>query len=149
MLLKGLAMAPEPRILETLCCASTSAGTRPLPSSWRTAGLAALLISSLAMGRQAGADEFDALVVYQEARPLNDEWQACAASFVRGRLQSRQTPEALAEEAFNHCRARQDALNQFFVAKIGKRAAENVMTVLRDKYQSGLIAAIAELRARE
>ncbi|WP_262031849.1 MULTISPECIES: hypothetical protein [Microvirga] len=40
-------------------------------------------------------------------------------------------------------------MDRFFVAKIGKRAAENVMMILRDKYRSDLTAAIEELRTRD
>lgn len=142
-------MASDPRLPGKLPPVGTSGGTHPRQAKWRMVGLAAFLISSLAMSHQVGADEFDPLVVYQEARPLNDDWQACAASFVRSRLHARQTPETLAGEAFDHCRAKQAALRRFFIARIGAKAAANVMMVLRDKYRAGLTAAIEELRARD
>jgi hypothetical protein len=34
------------------------------------------------------------------------------------------------------------------VAKVGRNSAKSVMTLFRDKYQSGLAAAITELRTR-
>jgi hypothetical protein len=100
-------------------------------------------------GTPADADEYDPLAVYSEARPLNDRWQACAASFVRRRLQSQQTSEALAEDALDNCRGEQNRLRRFLVDKIGMRSAENVVTLLREKYQSDLTAAINELRTRD
>ena len=110
------------------------------------AGLVAVLLLS---ATSAPADEFDALVIYSEAQPLNDRWQACAASFVRPRLRSQQSPDALAKEALDSCRPEQDRLHLFFAGKIGKRSAKNVVAVLREKYQTDLIAAIKELQARD
>lgn len=96
----------------------------------------------------ASADEFDALAIYSEAQPLNGRWQACAASFVRPRLKSQQSPDALAREALDSCRSEQDRLRLFFTGKIGRKSAENVIMLLRAKYQSDLVAAINELRTR-
>src|SRR3712207_9572328 len=84
------------------------------------------------------ADEFDILTVYSEARPLNEEWQVCAASFVKRRLRSAETPELLANEAFDRCYATEDRLRRFLVAEVGRQSAEGVMALLRDKYRSGL-----------
>jgi hypothetical protein len=118
-------------------------------AEWIVRVAAALLVALVFVGPAADADEFDPLLVYREARPLDDEWQACAASFVRGRLQSRQTPEVLAREALDACQAQQDRLRRFFVGKIGRKSAENVITILRERYQSDLSAAINELRTRD
>jgi hypothetical protein len=60
--------------------------------------LAGPVASSFLARSSACADEFDVLTVYSEARPLNDEWQAFAASFAKGRLQSQQRPELLAKK---------------------------------------------------
>jgi len=122
MLLKGLAMASDPRVPERLPRTGTWAGTFPRQLKWRAVGLAAVLISLLSMGRQAEADEFDPLVAYREA---------------------------LAGGALHHCPARQEALSRFFVAKIGSSTAASVMMVLRDKYRAGLRAEIEELRTRD
>ncbi|MBO1907977.1 hypothetical protein J4G37_24150 [Microvirga sp. 3-52] len=100
------------------------------------------------VGFAVQADEFDPLIVYEEARVLNDQWQNCAATVVKGRLRADQTAEQLAEQALERCRARQNSLNRFLIKRIGATSASNVVEVLRDKYQSGLIVAIAELRAR-
>jgi hypothetical protein len=108
-----------------------------------------LLIVLLFAATSAGADEFDALAIYSEAQPLNDRWQACAASFVRPRLKSQQSPDALAKEALDRCRPEQDRLRLFFAGKIGRTSAENVIVLLREKYQSDLITAINELRTRD
>ncbi|WP_147282491.1 hypothetical protein [Microvirga subterranea] len=107
-----------------------------------------LLAVFLFAATSAGADEFDALAIYSEAQPLNDRWQACAASFVRPWLKSQKLPDALAQEALDSCRSDQERLRLFFAGKIGKRSAENVIVLLREKYQSDLIAAINELRTR-
>ena len=106
------------------------------------------MIASLVAGPPVFADEFDPLVVYEEARALNDQWQACAASFVRERIHSRQDPEILAKEAFERCQAREDRLSSFLVARVGRTGAGNVMALLLEKYRSGLPAAIMELRTR-
>jgi hypothetical protein len=52
-------------------------------SGWRSALTAGYLAASLIVGPAAKADDFDLLVVYEEARVLNDQWQACAATFIR------------------------------------------------------------------
>jgi hypothetical protein len=114
---------------------------------WRRVILAGLVASSVFAESWVYADEFDVLTVYSDARPLNDEWQVCAASFARRRLRSAETPELLANEAFDRCQATEDRLNRFLVAKIGRDNADGVMALLRDKYRSGLAAAIRELRA--
>jgi len=110
---------------------------------------AGCLVASLIVGPSIEADEFDPLVVYEEASALNDQWQVCAASFIRGRLQASQTAEKLAEQALDRCRARQDSLSRFLIKRVGGTSASNVVVLLREKYQSGLIAAIAELRTRD
>jgi hypothetical protein len=136
----------------------TRAGSHPLPGrwaiswlgsvrlDWRRVILAGLVTSSFFAHSSVHADEFDVLTVYSEARPLNEEWQVCAASFARARLRSSSTPELLANEAVDRCYATEDRLSRFLVAKIGRQSAEGVMALLRDKYRSGLAAAIRELR---
>jgi hypothetical protein len=108
--------------------------------------LAGLVASSFIAYQPVYANEFDVLTVYSEARPLNDEWQVCAAAFARRRLRSAETPERLANEAFSRCHATEDRMSRFLVAKVGRKSAGGVMALLRDKYQSGLAAAIRELR---
>jgi len=108
--------------------------------------LAGLVASSFIAYQPVYADEFDVLTVYSEARPLNDEWQVCAVSFARRRLRSAETPERLANEAFGRCHATEDRMSRFLVAKVGRKSADGVMALLRDKYQFGLAAAISELR---
>jgi hypothetical protein len=120
----------------------------PLKVDCRRIILAGLVASSFFVHSPVYADEFDVLAAYSEAGSLNDDWQACVASFVRGRLRSSGTPERLAKEALDRCRAEKDKLNRFLVAKVGRNSAESVMTLLRDKYRSGLAAAITELRTR-
>ncbi len=115
---------------------------------WRTALASGLLITSLLAGTPVEADEFDPLILYEEAGVLNDQWQACAASFVRERLRSRATAERLAELAFGQCRAAQSRLRRFLIERVGRKSAGNVMALLSEKYRSGLAAAILELRAR-
>lgn len=119
---------------------------RPPETGWRVALLVCSMIASLVAGPPVFADEFDPLAVYEEARALNDQWQACAASFVRERIHSRQAPEALANEAFERCQTREDWLSSFLVVRIGRTGAGNVMALLHEKYRTGLPAAITELR---
>jgi len=102
----------------------------------------------LTFGFGVQADEFNPLIVYEEARALNDQWQICAATVVKGRIRTDQAAEQLAEQAFERCRARQNSLNRFLIKRIGATSASNVVELLREKYQSGLIVAIAEMRAR-
>jgi len=104
--------------------------------------------SSLLVLSPAHADEFDVLAVYSEAHPLNDQWQVCAASYVRHRLGSSATPEMLAQAAFDQCLKPERALTRFLIAKVGRGSAETVMDALRDQYRSDLAAAIKELRSR-
>jgi hypothetical protein len=113
---------------------------------WRRVILVGLVASSFIAYQPVCADEFDVLTAYSEARPLNDAWQVCAASFAKRQLRSAETPERLANEAFDRCYATEDRLSRFLVARIGRKSAEGVMALLRDKYQSGLAAAIGELR---
>jgi hypothetical protein len=113
---------------------------------WRRIILAGLVASSFIAYSQVYADEFDILTVYREARPLNDEWQVCAASFAKRRLRSAETPERLAKEAFDQCHAAEVRLSRFLVAEVGRESADGVMALLRHKYRSGLAAAIRELR---
>jgi hypothetical protein len=115
----------------------------------RSALAAGYLVALLIAGPSVEADEFDPLVVYEQARVLNDQWQVCASSFIRGRLQTRETAERLAEQALDRCRARQGSLNRFLIKRVGGRSASNVMALLREKYQSSLIAALAELRKHD
>jgi hypothetical protein len=115
---------------------------------WRVAFLVGPMIASLVAAPSVLADEFDPLVIYAEARALNDQWQACAAAFVRERIHSRQDPEILAKVAFTRCQTREDRLSNFLVRRIGRTGAGNVMALLLDKYRTGLSAAITELRTR-
>jgi hypothetical protein len=122
-------------------------------NSLKMKALTRLAVSLLLIGviaRSAvNADEFDPFLIYSEALPLNDKWEACGASFVRDRLQSQKAPDVLAKEALANCRAQEERLRLFFVRKIGRKSAENVIALLREKYRSGLSAAIEELRTRD
>jgi hypothetical protein len=118
-------------------------------NGWRSALAAGCLAALLIAGPSVEADEFDPLVVYEEARVLNDQWQVCAASFIKGRLQTRQIAEQLVKQALDQCRARQGSLGRFLIKRVGVKSASNVMALLHEKYRSGLMAAVAELRARQ
>jgi hypothetical protein len=127
---------------EPSCQSRSLATTR---STLRSLGgiVAGILIAPIFIQLPAQADEFDALAIYSEARPLNDRWQACAASYVRQRLQSRVPSDALASTALRRCRHQEGRLRR------GRRSAENVIAVLRQRYQEDLAAAIKELRTRD
>lgn len=116
---------------------------------WRGILCVGCLVAALIVGFTVQADEFDPLIVYEEARALNDQWQICAATVVKGRRRADQTAEQLAEQALGRCRAGQERLGRFLIKRIGERSTSNVMALLRERYQSGLIAAIAEMRTRD
>ena len=67
---------------------------------------------------------------------------------MRGKLRSRSTAEQIAYEALDRCLAQQGRLSRFLVARLGRKDGRNVMALLGEKYRSGLVAAILELRAR-
>jgi hypothetical protein len=127
----------------------SSPGTRRLMPRWLGGIIAGILIPPIFIQLPAQADEFDALAVYSEAKPLNDLWQACAASYVRQRLHSQVSSELLAQNALRRCRSQERRLRRFFVSRIGSRSAENVVAVLRLRYQADLAAAIDALRTRD
>lgn len=118
-------------------------GTSPC---WRTGPTAIFLITMSLVGSPASADEFDALLAYREAKPLNDAWQACAASYVKPRLRTKQSANELSQTALRHCRSHESSLRRFLVGRIGRRSAANVIQVLRRKYRSDLAAAVNALR---
>lgn len=130
-------------------CQSRSLATRRSTPCWLGGIVAGILIAHILFQLPAQADEFDALAVYSEARPLNDRWQACAASYVRQRLRSQVSSQVLARTALRRCRPQESKLRRFFVSRIGRRSAENVIAVLRQRYQEDLAAVIKELRTRE
>lgn len=139
---KALVTAPMYKAARTISC------LRSLRLERRHAMLAGLVASWFLAQPLAYADEFDVLSVYSGARPVNDDWQVCAASFAKRRLGSPETPELLADQAFSRCQTAERSLSRFLVAKVGRESADGVMTLLRDKYRSGLAAAIRELRMR-
>ncbi|UVF22550.1 hypothetical protein HPT29_025750 (plasmid) [Microvirga terrae] len=108
--------------------------------------IACTSIMSLSMGLPAYSDEFDAFAVYSEAKPFNDQWQACAASYTSQRLRSQLSSDVLAGNAIRSCRDREISLSRFLVERIGKKSAENVVGVLRERYHRDLSAAIDNLR---
>jgi len=145
---KGTEMVVGVGLLKELNRGNCSSETFPKYS--RLSGIAAaLLVVFFHTGTPAGADEFDALAAYSEAGSLNDRWQACAASYVRRRIQSRTASDALASSALRSCRPQEERLRRFLISRIGKRSAENVVTVLHQRYRADLAAAIDELRARD
>jgi hypothetical protein len=116
---------------------------------WMDGVAAAILAVSLLTGLPANADEFNVLAVYSEARPINDRWQACAASYVRPRLQSKVSSGVLAGRALRSCRPHEGRLRLFFLSKIGRRSAENVVAALRFRYKADLAVAIEAARTRD
>jgi hypothetical protein len=130
-------------------CQSCSLATSRSPPFWLGGIVAGILITPFFIQLTAQADEFDALAIYSDARPLNDRWQACAASYVRQRLKSQVSSDAFARTALRRCRPQESRLRSFFVSRIGRRSAENVIAVLRQRYQEDLAAAINELRTRD
>jgi hypothetical protein len=136
-------------LLKRLVGRNRTSGTACSVSGWLGGIVAAVLTVSSFSGLPAAADEFDALALYGEARPLNDRWQACAASYARRRLQSQVRPDALARDALRGCRSQENNLRRFFIGKIGRRSAESVVSALRLRYRADLVVAIGAARARD
>lgn len=107
---------------------------------------AAILLGLSLVPRPANADEFDALLAFEETALINNAWEACAAAYVKPRLQSRETSARLAEKAMQSCRAEEGRLRRFLVGKIGRKSASNVIAAVREKHRVDLTTAINELR---
>lgn len=108
----------------------------------RSLATAVLLSSFLGLLQPALADEFDVLVAIRGAAPINDRWQACAAAYVRPRIESRQPSTKVVGEALRNCRVEEGRLRRFLARKIGTRSAGTVIRQLREKYRSDLITII-------
>lgn len=118
------------------------------PCRW-TGPIAVFLVALSLTRAPASADEYDAILAYREAKPLNDAWQACAASYVKPRLRTKQSANELSRRALRHCRSHEASLRRFLVNRIGRRSAATVIQVLRRKYQSDLAAAVDALRTNK
>ncbi|MBO1906554.1 hypothetical protein KHP60_16065 [Microvirga sp. 3-52] len=103
---------------------------------------AVTLLAFLGPSRPALADEFDVLVAIRGAAPINDRWQACAASYVRPRIESRQPSTKVVGDALRKCRVEEGRMRRFLAGKIGARSAGTVIRQLREKYHSDLITVI-------
>jgi len=68
---------------------------------------------------------------------------------VREGRRSGQPAEGLAHQALRHCREDENRLSRFLFTMIGREGAENVVALLREKYRSGLAAAVNELRTSD
>jgi hypothetical protein len=117
--------------------------SRPALSIAAASGLLIVLLDLLL---PAVADEFDPVVALKEAAPLNDRWQACAAAYVRPRIESRQSPTMVVENALRNCRVEEGRLRRFLVRRTGTKSAGTVIRLLREKYRSDLITIISERR---
>jgi len=111
--------------------------------------VAALSLAILMAPTAPVADEFDELLAIEEAKPLNDEWQRCAASFARSRLNTNLPAERLAERALNRCSSQAAKLTQFLSERIGEKSARGVIASLREKYSADLAGVITQLRKRD
>jgi hypothetical protein len=66
---------------------NNSVCAEPAKSGWV---IPILLMTSLFAGLPLGADELNPLAGFSRGKSLNDNWQACAASFVRKLLDIQQ-----------------------------------------------------------
>ncbi|ANY77311.1 hypothetical protein BB934_02965 [Microvirga ossetica] len=103
---------------------------------------AVFLLTVLGPLRPTLADEFDLLAAIKGAAPLNDLWQACAAAYVKPRIESRQSSVAVVGNALRKCRTEEGRLRRFLVGKVGRKSAGTVISQLREKYRSDLITII-------
>jgi hypothetical protein len=147
IMLGGLPTAGDGRALEVQSVSMKRQIVRR--NVWRSALAAGCLAGPTLVGPAVKAEDFDPLLVYEEARALNDRWQSCAASFIKEWLVTSRSEEWLAEQALDRCRAEQNDLGKFLIMRVEETSAGNVMALLREKYRSGLIAAISELRTRD
>lgn len=111
--------------------------------------LALVLVAALPVAQgPARADEPDLGALLDDAKPVGDRWERCAAGLVKAELRGRRPPEELAERALSGCKREEAALKAVLRAEIGGARAESVTALVRDIYRTNLIRVITTLRDR-
>jgi hypothetical protein len=110
--------------------------------------LALVLLAAFPASGPAHADEPDLAALLEDAKPVGDRWERCAAGLVKAELRGRRSPEELAERALSGCKREEAALKAVLRKEAGSTRAEAVTALVRDIYRTNLIRVITALRER-
>ncbi len=94
------------------------------------------------------ADEPDLAALLEDAKPVGDRWERCAAGLVKAELRGRRSAEDLAERALAGCKREEAALKAVLRTEIGSERAEAVTALVRDIYRTNLVRVITTIRER-
>jgi HEPN domain-containing protein len=115
----------------------------------RCVALALLAAAALPVAiAPASADEPDIAALLEDAKPVGDRWEQCAAAIAKAELRSRRPADDLAERALAGCKREEAALKSVLRKEIGPERAETVTGLVRDIYRTNLIRAITTIRER-
>jgi hypothetical protein len=111
--------------------------------------LAVVLLAALPFASgPARADEPDLDALLEDAKPVGDRWERCAAGLAKAELRGRRSPEDVADRALSGCRREEAALKTVLRAEVGSSRAEAVTALVRGIYRTNLIRAITAIRDR-
>ncbi len=96
----------------------------------------------------AVADEPDLAAILEDAKPVGDRWERCAAGLVRAELRGPRPAAELAERALAGCKREEAALVAVLKSEIGPERAETVTALVRDIYRTNLVRVINTIRSR-
>jgi hypothetical protein len=95
----------------------------------------------------ARADEPDPFLSLEQAKPYRERWQTCTASVAKEKLGGTLPPAAVADLAFERCKAREAALRNALKRRLGTAASNRIVDDLRGFDRSVLIRVIEKLRS--
>ena len=120
---------------------------RDRPGHMRARTFTAVLLSLLSVsGHADGVDMSMLAVIGSKAAPFRDAWEQCTATVVRGRLESSESAEAVAQRALSSCERQETRLRRVLEASVGRQQARTVIEQLRRVHASSLAAIIDQLR---
>jgi hypothetical protein len=93
------------------------------------------------------ADEPDPFLSLEQAKPYRERWQTCTAAVAKDNLKGALRPEAVADLAFERCKAREAALRTVLKRRLGAASANRIVDDLRGLDRSLLIRVIEKLRS--
>ena len=94
------------------------------------------------------ADEPDLAALLEDAKPVGDRWERCAAGLVRAELRGPRPATELADRALSGCRREEAALMAVLKTEIGAERAEAVTALVRGIYRTNLVRVITTIRSR-
>ncbi len=97
-------------------------------------------------GFSARADEPDPFLALETAKPHRERWQTCTASIAKENLTGTVPAAAVADLAFERCKAREAALRNVLKRRLGEASANRIVDDLRGFDRSLLIRVIEKLR---